>query len=381
MLRKRVYLDNAAATMVAPEVLAAMRPFFSGRYGNPSSLHSFGREAHDALDRARATIAQALCADPSEIIFTSGGTESNNLALQGVLQAACGKHVIVSAIEHPSVLLTARHLSSLGYSVSYVPVDAKGCIDAKRLSSLLRPETALVSLMHANNEIGTIQDLTLLAKICRQKNVLFHTDAVQSFTKVPLDVSKIPVDLVSISSHKIHGPKGIGALYVRRGTPVNALFFGGPHEFELRAGTENVSAIVGFAKAVELALDSSAITRMTQLRDRLISRILSQVKGSVLTGDSKRRLCNSVHLQFPGLDAEALLMHLDLVGIAVSMGSACSEKKMGTSHVLDAIGLSSACANGSVRLSLSRYTTAAEIEYTITQLVRIVRSLQSVSRR
>ncbi len=376
----RVYLDNGGTTKVDPKVLKAMIPYFSEKYGNASSLHRYGREAKKALDEAREAIAKKINADPSEIIFTSGGTESDNLAIRGVAYANrhLGKHIITTKIEHPAVLNTCKSLVEEGFEVTYLDVDREGFVNLKTLEKAIRKDTILVSIMHANNEIGTIQDIGKIGKICRRKRTLFHTDAVQSFTKVPIDVKKMRMDLLSLSSHKIHGPKGVGALYVRKGVKIKPLLTGGPHEFRMRAGTENIPGIVGFAKASELT-GKDEIKRMTYLRDKLISGLLS-IPGAKLNGPKgRKRLCNNVNVSFKGVEGESLLTYLDAKGICVSTGSACSSREEKESHVLQAIGVDSECIMGSIRLTLSKFTTEREIEYVIKTTKEIVEHLRKVS--
>jgi len=378
----KVYLDNAATTMVDPRVVKAMLPFFSEKFGNPSSLHRFGREAKKALERARAVIAKKINADPSEIIFTSGGTESDNLAIRGIAYANrhLGNHIITSKIEHPAVLRTCNSLMEEGFEVTFLDVDEEGFVDLKALEKSITKKTILVSIMHANNEIGTIQPIEKIGRICKKHRVYFHTDAVQSFTKVPIDVRKMNIDLLSISSHKIHGPKGVGALFVRKGVKIKPEITGGSHESGLRAGTENVPGIVGFAKAVELSSDDD-IRKMSKLRDRLISGLL-KIKDSKLNGPrGKKRLCNNVNIGFRGVEGESLMMYLDTKGIAVSTGSACANllEEGGTSHVLQAISKDLEFATGSIRLSLSRFMTEREIDYTIESVRGIVKHLRRIS--
>jgi len=379
----RVYLDNAATTMTDPKVVKAMLPFFSEKYGNASSLHHFGREAKKAMERARSVIAKKINADPSEIIFTSGGTESDNLAIRGVAHANrhIGNHIIISKIEHPAVLKTCDSLREEGFDVTMLDVDSEGFIDLKALEKAITKKTVLVSIMHANNEIGTIHSIEDIGKICKKRRVLFHTDAVQSFTKVPIDVKKMNIDLVSISSHKIHGPKGVGALFVRKGVKIKPETTGGSHESNLRAGTENVPGIVGFAKAVELTKDSD-IRKMKKLRDRLISGLL-KIKSSKLNGPrGDKRLCNNVNIGFRGVEGESLMMYLDTKGIAVSTGSACANlliKEGGVSHVLQAVNSDLEYATSAIRLTLSRFTTEREIDYTIKSVREVVKHLRTIS--
>jgi cysteine desulfurase len=376
---KRIYLDNAATTRVDARVVKEMQRFFFESYGNASSLHYFGREAREALEKSRETIAKKLGASAGEVIFTSGGSESDNLALMGGAMAnrERGKRVIVSAIEHPAVYNTAEHLAKNGFDVIFLPVDGKAFVKMDELRSALTPDASIVSVMHANNEVGTIQPIAEIAELCKSKGVLFHTDAVQSFTKELLDLKKIPADFVSISGHKIHGPKGIGALFVREGTRVQPLVYGGSHEKKMRAGTENVAGAVGFAKAVEISKAGENV-RVRKLRDRLIKHIL-EISGAHLNGDAEKRLCNNAHFRFDRIEGEALLLKLDDRGIAASTGSACSSKSLVPSRVLLAMGLTHVQAHGSLRLSLSRFTTQAEVDYTAEILPRIVSELRAIS--
>lgn len=373
-----VYLDNAASTKVDDEVIEAMLPFFNLSYGNASSLHQQGSKAKEALESARAIIAKKINAGPKEIIFTSGGTESNNLALKGIAFAnkSKGKHIITSKIEHDCVLNSCGWLEKEGFKVSYLPVDKYGFVNPADVANEIRKDTILVSIMHANNEIGTIEPIEEIAKICRDKNVYFHTDACQSLTKVPIDAKNF--DLVTINSHKIHGPKGVGALYIRQGTNIQTMQHGGGHELNLRSGTENVSGIVGFGKAVEIAKEEH-ISRMAKLRDMLIDGIMRNINEVQLNGPRDKRLCNNANIAFHFIEGESMMMHLDSKGIMVSTGSACSSKSLEPSHVLRAIGLKHETAHGSLRMSLSKYNTKEEIKYTIENLIEIVKNLREIS--
>ncbi|MFQ6010449.1 MAG: cysteine desulfurase NifS [Candidatus Aenigmatarchaeota archaeon] len=375
----KIYLDNAATTPVRKEVLDAMRPFFSKRFGNASSLHKWGQEAKIALENSRCTVAAAIGAEPEEIIFTSGGTESNNLALKGIVLANKGKHIITSAIEHPSVLQTAKWLEKQGVEVTYVPVDKQGIIRLSDLEKAIRKDTVLVSIMFANNEIGTVQPVKEIGDICKKKGVIFHTDAVQAFGKLPIDVKKMNIDLLSISSHKINGPKGVGALYLRKGTKIEPTMHGGGHEKNRRSGTENVAGIVGFAKAAELAKkELKQMKDMEKLRDMLIKGCL-KVKDSRLNGHQKKRLPNNVNITFRYIEGEALVLLLDDLGIAASTGSACSTKKLEPSHVLLAIGLKHAEAHGSLRLTLGKDTKRSDVQYVLKVLPKTVKKLRKIS--
>jgi cysteine desulfurase len=376
----KVYLDNGATTRVDDEVLKAMLPYFNKKYGNASSLHQFGVEAKEAMDKARAIIAKKLNAEPEEIIFTSGGTESDNLAIKGIAynNKNKGNHIITTKIEHHAVLNSCKQLEKEGFKVTYLDVDKDGLVKLEELKKAISDKTILVSINHANNEIGTIQDLETISKICKESDIYLHSDAVQSFTKVPIDVKKVNIDLISMSSHKIHGPKGIGALFIKKGVKIKKLADGGDHEFKIRAGTENIPGIVGFAKAVEMIKEKD-INQMTELRDYLINRIIKEIPDVKLNGHKEKRLCNNVNISFKYIEGESLLLHLDIKGIAVSTGSACSSKSLEPSHVLLAIGLSHEIAHGSIRFTLSKYTTKQEIDYTIKNLKDIVKNLRKIS--
>jgi len=374
----KVYLDNGATTRVAKEAAKTMQEYMTEKYGNASSLHSFGEEANEALEKARTIIAKKLNAETDEIIFTSGGTESDNLAIKGIAYSTNKKHIITTRIEHPAVLKTCETLQQQGYKTTYLKVDREGFVNLKELEEAITDDTAMVSIIHANNEIGTIQDIEKIGEICKKKNVLFHTDAVQSFTKVPIDVKKINVDLISISSHKIHGPKGIGALYVRKGTKIKKQMDGGPHEKNMRAGTENVSGAVGFGKAVEL-VNEKDLKKIMKLRDKLTDKILKEIPETMLNGAKTKRLCNNANVTFKKIEGESLLLLLNEKGIAVSTGSACSSKSLEPSHVLLAIGLKHEDAHGSIRFTLSRYTTEKEVEYTIKAVKEAVKKLRGIS--
>ncbi len=374
----KVYLDNGATTKTAPEVVTVMQEYMSEKYGNASSLHSFGEEASLALENARAVIAKKLNAEPDEIIFTSGGTESDNLAVKGVAYATNKRHIITTRIEHPAVYKSCEVLQSQGYRITYLKVDRDGFIDLKEFEDSISDDTALVSVIHANNEIGTIQDIDKIGLICKKRNVVFHIDAVQSFTKVPIDVKKTNIDLISLSAHKIHGPKGIGALYVRKGTKVKKLMDGGSHEKNLRAGTENVAGAVGFAKAVQLVTQDH-LKKLEKLRDKLINKVLKEIPETMLNGSGSKRLVNNVNITFKKIEGESLLLLLNDKGVAVSTGSACSSKSLQPSHVLLAIGLKPEDAHGSIRFTLSRYTTEKELQYTVKVLKDAVKKLREIS--
>ncbi|MBN1156696.1 cysteine desulfurase, partial [Candidatus Woesearchaeota archaeon] len=351
--KMKIYLDNGATTMTAKEVVDEMNVYFTEKYGNASSLHSFGEEAKKALNNSREIIAKKINAEPKEIIFTSGGSESDNLALKGVAFALRkkGNHIITTSIEHPAILGTCNFLSKHGFEITYLKVDNEGFIDLDELEKSLTDKTVLVTIMHANNEIGTIQDLARIGAICKKHNVLFHTDAVQSFTKTDIDVKRMNIDLASFSGHKIHGPKGIGALYVRKGIKLDKMIHGGHHEFDKRAGTENISGIAGFAKAVEIS-NQADVKKMTELREYFITEIIKNIKDVKLNGpEGEKRLCNNVNVSFRYIEGESILFHLDMKGIAVSTGSACSSQNLEPSHVLLAIGLPHEIAHGTIRFT------------------------------
>lgn len=373
----KIYLDNGATTKVDPKVVKAMQPYFTEKYGNPSSLHFKGQEAKMALEESRAIIAKKLNAHPDEIIFTSGGSESNNLAIKGLAYQKEKGHIITTKFEHKSVLNTCKYLEKKGFKVTYLNVDKDGFISLKELEDSITPETIIVSIVHANNEIGTIQDINAIGEICKKHNIAFHIDAVQSFTKVPISVKKANLTFVSLSSHKIHGPKGIGALFIKKGTKIEKLIDGGSHEFDLRAGTENIPGIVGFALASKL-VKSSHIKQMTKLRDKLINGIF-KIKYVKLNGPKEKRLCNNVNVSFKYIEGEALGAYLDGKGICTSTGSACTSKTLEPSHVLTAIGVPAELSHGSMRLTLSKFTTEQEIDYTLEMLSKYVKKLRKIS--
>jgi len=376
---KRIYLDNAATTKVDDEVLKAMLPYFNEKYGNASSVHFMGQEAKNALEKSRGIIAKAIGAKPGEIIFTSGGTESNNLAIKGLFFSNYPKknHIITTKIEHDCILNTCRWLETQGAKVTYLDVDAEGFIDLNELENSITDKTILVSVIHGNNEIGTIQNLEAIGKICRRKGILFHSDACQSFTKVPINVRKQNLDLITLNGHKIHGPKGVGALYIREGIRITPLLHGGGHERKIRSGTENVSGIVGFAKAVEIAKKKD-VEKMIVLRDKLIEGIL-KIPNTRLNGSKNQRLCNNVNISFNNIEGESVGGYLENYGICTSTGSACASHSLETSHVLRAIGLTPLEANSSIRLSISKYTTEEEIDYVLEVLPRVVEKLRRMS--
>ena len=381
---QKVYLDNAATTKVRDEVVEAMLPYFTEYFGNPSSLHLFAREAGKGLDTARAQVAKALNAKPEEIIFTGGGSESDNMVLRGIPEAykKKGKHVITSAVEHHAVLHTLEAMEKEGrVEVTYLPVDEYGMVTAEQVEKAIRPDTVLVSIMFANNEVGTIMPIEQIGETCKKYGVLFHTDAVQAVGHVPVDGEKMHIDLLSLSGHKFHGPKGVGALYVRKGVRIPALILGGAQERRKRAGTENVPGIVGMGKAIELAtaeLEDNA-AKMKVLRDRLIFGIPARIPDVKLNGHPTERLPNNVNFSIRFIEGESILLMLDLNGIAASSGSACTSGSLDPSHVLLAMGLSHEVAHGSLRLTLSEFTTPEEIDYVLDTLPPIVEKLRAMS--
>ncbi len=375
-----IYLDNAATTKVDEKVVKAMLPYFSEKYGNASSMHNFGRLAREAVDNSRKIIAKSLNANEEEIYFTSGGTESNNLALKGLFLAnkSSGKnHIITTKIEHDCILQTCRWLEKQGAKITYIDVDKHGLVNPLDITKAITPNTLVVSIIQGNNEIGTLQDTAEIGRICKSKGVYFHIDACQSFTKSFIDVEKQNLDLVTINAHKIHGPKGVGALYVRKGVNIQAIQNGGGHEHGLRSGTENVPGIAGFGKAVEIA-DKKQLKNIEKLRDYLIKNIL-KIPRTRLNGASKERLCNNVNISFRDIEGEAIASHLENYGIIVSTGSACASHTLKKSHVLRAIGLNDLEINSSIRISLSKFTTKKEIDKLIRVLPSIVNTLRTMS--
>jgi cysteine desulfurase len=379
-----IYLDHAATTAVDRDVLDEMLPYMREAYGNPSSLHTLGQEAKYALDVARDRVAGLLDAQAREIIFTSGGTEADNLAIRGALwdQSEKKRHLIVSAIEHEAVLETARHMEALGWEVTFLSVDRAGTVHPETLRAALRPDTALVSVMLANNEVGTIQRVAELAAIAREGGALFHTDAVQAVGAIPVHPRALGVDLLSMSGHKLYGPKGIGALWVRHGLRLAVQVTGGGQERERRSGTENVPAIVGFGRACELASERLAAgepQRVAALRDRLIAGVLQRVPEAILTGHPTLRLPNNASFCFPGVEGEPILLNLDFAGICASSGSACATGAIEPSHVLLAMGYSPEVANGALRLTLGRENTDADVDAVLEALPRILADLRALA--
>ncbi len=382
---KRIYLDYAATTPVDPRVTEAMLPYFSVKFGNTMSLHSFGQEASEALETSRKIVADFIGSTPDEIIFTSSATESNNMALKGLAFANKHKnknHIIISKIEHDCVLESSRWLKSQGFKVTEISVDNCGFLNLDELKKAINEKTLLVSVIHGNNEIGTVQDISQIGKICKEKGVYFHTDAAQSFGKIDIDVKKLNIDLLTASSHKIYGPKGVALLYIKKGTLIEPILHGGGHEWGKRSSTINVTGIVGFAKAVEILKSAmkEENERLTSLRDRLISGVLKTIPNTFLNGPiGVKRLSNNANISFGAVEGESLTMELDFSGIAVSTGSACSSKNLMPSHVLMAIGLKPHQAHGSLRFSVGRFTTEEEIDYTIKTLIKVVTKLRKMS--
>ena len=379
---KKIYLDYAATTPVDKRVLKAMEPYFSEKFGNTMSLHSFGQEAKLALENSRAVLANLINAKPNEIIFTGSATESNNTALKGIAFANKDKenHIIISSIEHPCIVESAKWLEKQGFKVTKLPVDKYGLVNPEDVKKTITNKTILVSIIHASNEIGTIQNISEIGKICREKRVYFHTDASQSFGKIPIDVKKMNIDLLTASSQKIYGPKGAGFLYVREGIRRAQLLQGGGQENGLRSSTSNMPAIVGFAKASEICKKEMVKEqkRQEKLRDYLIKNLL-KIKSSYLNGHPKERLANNVNVRFDFIEGETLIMQLDMAGIACSTGSACSSATLEPSHVLLAIGLKPQEAHGSLRISLGRQTTEKEINKLIEVLSKIIKKIRDIS--
>ncbi len=375
---RHIYLDNAASTKVDESVLKSMLPYFTEKYGNASSQHLAGQEAKSALEKSRRTIAKAIKSHSHEIIFTSGGTESNNLVLKGLFFSNPKKnHIITTKIEHDCVLNACKWLEKQGAEVTYLDVDKQGFVNLKDIKKTITDKTLVVSIIHANNEIGTIQNLEEIGKICKEKGVFFHTDACQSFTKIPINVKKQNLSFVTLNSHKIHGPKGVGALYIKDEIKITPVAHGGGHERNLRSGTENIPGIVGFAKAVEIA-KSKDIEKITELRNELITGLL-KISNVQLNGPKEKRLCNNINISFNNIEGEALGGYLENLGVYVSTGSACMSHSLEPSHVLKAIGLSPLQSNSSLRLSLSKYTTEEEINYVLKVLPKIVEKLRRIS--
>jgi len=383
---KKIYLDYGATSPVDKEVLEEMIPYFTRTYGNASSIHSFGREAFDAIDEARGKVANLINCKSDEIIFTSGGTESDNLAIKGVAfknndkRDTKGYHIITSSIEHPAVLETCKYMESIGFNVKFLPVDEYGIVDIDELNNSISKNTFLISVMFANHEIGTIQPMQEIGKIAKKNNIIFHTDAVQAASKTPIDVNKLNIDLLSMSGHKIYAPKGVGALFIKKGVKLQTISHGGGHEEGLRSSTYNTPGIVGLGKACELGKTrlQKDMEYIKKLRDNLINNTL-KIDESYLNGHPEKRLVNNAHFRFSAIEGESLNLRLDDKGIAAATGSACSSKKLEASHILLAIGLKPEEAHGSLRFTLGRFNTEEEIDYVNTALPEIVKSLRNMS--
>jgi len=380
---RKIYLDYAATTPTDPEVVRAMLPYFSETFGNPSSAHEFGRDARTAVEAARDTVASLLGAKAAEIVFTSGGTESNNFAIKGVAYANRnkGNHIITSSIEHHAVTEPCHFLEKQGFEVTVLPVDRYGMLDPDTVGKAITDRTILISIMHANNEIGTIQPIAEIGKLARKKGIYLHTDAVQTFAHIPFTVESLNVDLLSLSAHKLYGPKGVGAIYIRKGTRITSFMHGGEQEGKRRASTHNVTGIVGLSKAVEIAKEKlqEEMATQTRLRDRLINGILERIDHSRLNGHPTARLPNNVNVSIEFVEGESMLLSLDMEGIACSTGSACSSGSLEPSHVLLALGLSHEMAHGSLRFSLGRFTEEGAIDRVLEALAPIVERLRRMS--
>lgn len=382
-MREYIYMDNAATTPIKDEVLQEMMPFLKGEYGNPSSVYSLAQTSKSAVEKAREQVANQIGAKTQEIYFTAGGSESDNWAIKGVAykHKDKGNHIITSKIEHHAVLHTCQYLEKKGFEVTYLDVDEDGRIDLEDLKKAIKDTTILITIMTANNEIGTIEPIKEIGEIAKSKGVLFHTDAVQAMGSIKMDVNDMNIDLLSLSSHKIYGPKGVGALYIKRGLKLDSLISGGAQERNKRAGTENVAAIVGLGKAMELAYENldEHNQRLTKLRDSLIEKIEANIDEIKLNGPRTNRLSNNVNFSFKYIEGEALLLSLDMVGIAASSGSACTSGALDPSHVLMAIGLPHEIAHGSLRLSLGDFNSEEEIDYLVVELKKIVQRLRDMS--
>lgn len=382
-MSKLIYLDNAATTQVYPEVLEAMSPFFTEYYGNPSSVYTFAGKANQAVTKAREALANIIHAKTEEIYFTGGGSESDNWAIKATAEAYAGKgkHIITTKIEHHAVLHTCEYLEKQGYEITYLDVDENGLVSLEEIKSAIRKDTILISVMMANNEIGTIEPIKEIGKIAKEQNILFHTDAVQAFGHIPIDVDDMNIDMLSASGHKVNGPKGIGLLYIRKGVKIRSFLHGGAQERQRRAGTLNVPGIVGFGKAAQMAKDSmeERMALETKNRDYLIKRVLEEIPYSRLNGDKEKRLPNNANFCFRFIEGESMLILLDQKGICASSGSACTSGSLDPSHVLLAIGLPHEIAHGSLRLTLSEQTTKEDIDDTVDELKEIIERLRSMS--
>jgi len=376
-----IYLDNAASTRIHDDVLNSMLPYLKEQYGNPSSIHRQGRLTRKAVNKARKQIASIINADPTEILITSGGTESNNTALHGITSQFPSSHIITTSIEHDAVIEPCKKLISKGFKVDYLPVNKFGMINTSDLQNTISNKTSLVSVMFGNNEVGTIQPIQKIAKICHENNTIFHTDAVQAVGKIPVDVKELDVDLLSISSHKLHGPKGIGALYIKNGIDIDPMILGGGQEFRLRSGTENVASIVGFGQACEIAqnhLDEN-ISWIKKLQSQLVKKVLDEIPQVTFNGHVDSRLYNNAHFTFLGVNGEDLIIKLDEYGIAASTGSACSVNTQKASHVLESMGFSLEQITGSLRLTVGIFNTENEINETVKILKKVIEELRAVS--
>ncbi|UCE35010.1 MAG: cysteine desulfurase NifS [Deltaproteobacteria bacterium] len=380
---RRIYLDYAATTPVDPEVVKTMSPFFTETFGNPSGTYSYGQEAKEVIEEARVKVSELIGAKADEIVFTSGGTESDNFALVGVAYAnqARGNHIITTPVEHHAVTETCNYLEERGFRITYVPVDEHGLVDPSDVKKAIMDDTILISVMHANNEMGTIEPIVEIGKIAKEREIYFHADAVQTVGHLPVDVDELGVDLLSLSAHKFYGPKGIGVLYIRRGIEIAPFMHGGEQERRLRAGTENVPGIVGLGRAIEMAGQEMGdeTDRLTSLRDKLITGILEEIDHTRLNGHPSMRLPNNVNISFGSLEGESIVLNLDLEGICASTGSACSSASLEPSHVLSAMGLSPEQVYGSVRFSLGKWTSEEMIERVLEVLPKIVQKLRAVS--
>ncbi|MDI6839683.1 MAG: cysteine desulfurase NifS [bacterium] len=382
-MAKFIYLDHNATTPTDPRVIDAMRPYFNELYSNPSSIYKFGSEAREAIEDARDKVAKLLCADSKEIVFTASGTEANNFAIKGIAYANKdkGNHIITSKIEHHAVINPCRWLERQGFNVSYVGVDKYGVVDLDELKAAITNKTILITIMHANNEVGTIEPIQEIAKFAKERGIYFHTDAVQTAGKIPIDVNKLGVDLLSLSGHKFYGPKGVGALYIKRGTKVDPLIHGGHHEFNRRAGTENVPGIVGLGKACEIAGSemSEEDTRLKRLRDKLYNGIMNKIPDVILTGHPENRLSGTLSICVKYVEGESMLLNLDYEGISASSGSACTSGSLEPSHVLLSMGIPPQVAHSSLRFSLGRDNTDADIERVIDVFPGVVNRLREIS--
>jgi len=382
-MKRKIYLDYAATTPVDPRVVKAMLPYFSEKFGNTMSLHSWGQTAKLVLEESREVMADLIGAKANEIIFTSSASESNNLALKGVAFANKNKgdHIIISSIEHPCIIQSAKWLENQGFKVTKLRVDKYGLVNPEDVKKVIRKDTILVSVMHANNEIGTIEPIKEIGKICKERGVFFHTDCAQSFGKVPIDINKMNIDLLTASSHKMYGPKGAGFLFIREGIKIESLLHGGGHESGLRSSTVNVAAIIGFAEATKICKKEmeKESKRQVKLRNKLIKGLLKRIELSFLNGHPTKRLPNNANFWFSFVEGESLVVQLDLLGVASSTGSACSTAKLEPSHVLLAIGLKPQEAHGSLRLSLGRWTTEKEINYVLEVLPQVIKKLRKIS--